>query len=717
MVRSASEAPRSRPAPARRPAPAPVAPITVEQEVELPPHIIDDVNALRTGTPLIDIPRSITVFSDERIQDQNIRSIAEIVDYTPGVTNSQGEGHRDAVIFRGQPRATADFFLDGVRDDIQYYRPLYNIESVEILRGPSALVFGRGGTGGVINRVTKKPVIGDNFTNFSTTVDTFGANLTQFDWNQTIGGSTFVGDSGKGGKLIIEEPNAAFRLNGFYEYLNNHRDFYDGHRYGVNPTLAIQLNPDTRLDLSYEYNNHDRFVDRGIPTGSDGLPVGALAGTVFGDPDQNFSILESHVVRASLSHNFNDSWKGRLTAFYGDYDKTYQNFYASGYNQATNLVTLDGYVDNTVRQNFVLSGDLIGEFETGSIEHKVLIGGEYINTSSDQNRFNAFWDTTMDDNEVFDAGNFSLRNGAGINSAGVLATNSFNTDLNDDTRVTIDTYSFFLQDEIALNEYLDLVLGARFDSFDIEVFNAVNGETRTRRDEEVSPRVGLIVKPAENVSLYGSYSESFLPRSGEQFANINGANNALDPNTFSNLEGGVKVDIQPGLSFRSALFLIEQSSPQVADSDPSTLDVIDTETTGFEAELTGMVTDRYFISTGYTYLDGEQVNRSGPTGLVPREVPTHSFSIWNQYQVNDRLGLALGVIFQDDTFINNANTASLPNYTRVDAAAFYQLNENYRLQVNIENLLDTTYFPVSHSTHQATVGRPINAAFSIRGTF
>ncbi len=710
-------APQPVPAPAPvQPAPAPE-PVIIEQpEIDLSPLIIsDEVTALRTPTPLIDIPQSVTVFSEQRIKDQGITRIGQIVDYTPGVTTSQGEGHRDAVVFRGQ-RSTADFFLDGIRDDVQYYRSLYNIERVEILRGPSALTFGRGGTGGIINRVSKKPVIGYDFAGFDASVNTFGAALFQFDWNQTLGAESYV-TSGKGGKQVISEPWGGFRINAFYEHLENHRDFYDGDRFGVNPTLAILISPDTRLDLSYEYNNHDEFIDRGIPTGSNGRPVESLRDVVYGDPDQNFSTLEAHTLRATLTHDFSNRWQGRATAFYGDYDKTYQNFYASGYDQPTNIVTLDGYRDNTSRQNFVLSGDLVGQFDTGSVGHTVLIGAEYINQSSDQDRYNAFWDTTMDDNETFNASTISLNNGAGINAAGNLATNNFNVDLNDDTRVTVDTYSFFLQDEIALGDHLNVILGARFDSFDIEVFNAANGQTRTRRDDEVSPRLGLVGKPADNVSVYGSYSETFLPRSGEQFANINGANNALDPDTFSNLEAGIKWDIEDDLGLRLAVFEMEQSSPQVADSNPSTLDVIDTETTGFEAELTGFLTDCWFVSTGYTYLDGEQVNRMGATGLRPREMPEHMFSIWNQFQVNERLGLGLGVVYQGESFANNGNTAILPSYTRVDGAVFYQLSERYRLQVNVENLFDTDYYPNAHSTHQITVGAPINAAFTIRGEF
>ncbi|MDF1815642.1 MAG: TonB-dependent siderophore receptor, partial [Verrucomicrobiales bacterium] len=619
-------------------------------------------------------------------------------DYTPGLSNTQGEGHRDAVVFRGV-RSTADFYIDGVRDDVQYYRSLYNVERVEILRGPSALYFGRGGTGGIMNRVMKKPVIGEDFRDLDFSVDSFGANISQFDWNQSL------------------SENFSFRLNTFYEYLNNHRDFFDGNRFGINPTLAIELDPDTRLDFSYEFNDHERFIDRGIPTGANGRPVSAFADTVFGDSELNESDFQSHTFRATLNRQFNDIWNGRVTAFYGHYDKRYQNFYASNYNQATDQVTIDGYVDTTARQNLVFSGDMVGKFDTGEIGHTVILGAEYINTSSDQNRFNSFWDTTADDEEIFNAGNFRLQGGRGINAAGNPATNSFSADLADDTRVNIETKSIFLQDEIALGDQWEVVVGARFDIFDIDVFNAVNGETRTRTDQEISPRIGVIYKPIENISIYGSHSESFLPRSGEQYANINGDNNALDPNTYSNLEAGINWDVVDDLRIRTAIFEIKESSPQVDDTDPSQLVVVDTVTSGFEFELTGYLTDRWFVSTGYTYLDGEQVDQDGPTGLRPRELPENMFSIWNKYQATDRFGVGLGVVYQDDSFIDNGNTAVLPDYTRVDAAAYYQLSDRTRLQLNIENLFDTEYYPSSHSTHQVTVGRPINAAFSIKTSF
>ncbi len=665
----------------------------------------DRVNALRSPTPILDVPQSLSIATADQLAEQGFTSIGEIIHYTPGVNTSQGEGHRDAIVFRGV-RSTADFFIDGVRDDVQYYRPLYNLEQVEILRGPNALLFGRGGTGGILNRVTKKGLVGQGFSSYQAGFDSFGEFGIQVDGNFAAG------------------EDWAFRINAFYEGLDNHRDFYDGDRIGINPTFKFELTPDTMLDLSYEYADHQRFIDRGIPTGDDGRPVEAFEDVVFGDRELNTTELEAHLIRARLEHNFSDNVKGNFSAFYGDYDKLYQNFYASDYDQATNIVELDGYVDITQRQNTILSGDLIGEIEAGGARHTLIFGAEYIDTSSDQNRINSFFDTSAadvaagvpgarTDRADFFATREILRNGVGVLADGRTSTNDFTVDLNDDTRVGVEVLSLYIQDEIELSDKFNVTLGARFDSFDIDVFNVPADETRTRKDEEISPRLGLVFKPRGDVSLYASYSESFLPRSGEQFANINGDNNRLDPNTFANLEAGVKWDFSRRLSLTAAAFEIEQESPVVSDSDAGTFDVIETTVDGFELQLQGQVMSRWFISAGYSYLDGEQADGVSR----PRELPENMFSVWNSFQVTNLLTLGLGLTYQDESFINNSNSAVLPSYTRIDAAAYYDVSDTLRVQLNIENLTDELYFPNAHSTHQATVGAPLNARLSFMGRF
>ena len=663
---------------------------------------INEANAIKTPTPILDVPQSLSIVTAEEITLRGITNIGQIIDYTPGVNTSQGEGHRDSVVFRGV-RSTADFFLDGNRDDVQYFRSLYNIEQVEILRGPNALLFGRGGTGGVLNRVSKKAQLDQNFNGYQASVNTFEGFEGQLDTN-----------------FIVAE-DAAVRINAMYEKLDNHRDFFDGSRIGFNPTARIELDMDTILDVSYEYADHERFIDRGIPTGADGRPVEALRNIVFGDPENNFSTLEAHIFRAAIEHKFTDDVKGNFSAFYGDYDKVYSNFFANNYFPDTNQVELDGYIDTTERENLILSGNVVGEFSTGDIGHTLMFGSEFIQTDSDQNRINPEFSTrTGNDNLRNDRENFIAQRPvdilglAGTNANGVVFTAPF-TDLNDDTRVSLDVFSFYVQDEIELSEHLDVVLGARFDSFDIEVFNADPDvlETRTRKDQEVSPRGGIVYKPQENISIYASYSESFLPRSGEQFADINGNDNQLDPDTFTNQEIGLKWDFADSLSFTMAIFENEQSSPQVSDNDASTLDIIETEISGFELQLLGYLTDDWHISANYSKLDGEQADPS----LTPRELPENTFSLYSRYQVNRLFSFGLGVTYQDESFINNSNSAVLPSYTRIDASAIYEVSRDMRVQLHIENLTDKLYFPNAHSTHQVTVGAPINASVRLVGQF
>ncbi len=661
---------------------------------------VNESNSVKTPTPIIDVPQSLSIITAEQITERGFDSIGDIIDYTPGVNTSQGEGHRDSVVFRGV-RSTADFYIDGNRDDVQYYRALYNIEQVEILRGPNALLFGRGGTGGILNRVSKKAQLDNNFSGYKLGLNSFGGVSGELDTN------------------LVTTDSSAVRINAMVEHLEGHRDFYDGDRVGFNPTARVKLSDVTLLDLSYEYVNHERFIDRGIPTGADGRPVAALQDIVFADPENNFHELEAHVVRAALEHRFSANVKGNFSVQYGDYDKIYANFYATDYNQNANTVELDGYVDNTWRENLTLSASLIGEFDTGAVSHTVIVGSEFIQTDSDQNRFNPVFDTTLSDREVFSiARPLNFKNLSGVNANGDSVTASF-SDLNDDTRVDLSVFSFYLQDEIKLTEQLNLVLGARFDRFNIDVLNALPSslETRSRTDEEISPRAGLIYKPQENISVYASYSESFLPRSGEQYTDINGSNNELDPDTFTNREVGVKWDFAQGLSFTAAVFENEQSSPQVADSDPATLDVIDSDISGFELQVSGQIMPDWTVSANYSNMTGEIVDRNGPTGRTPAELPENTFSVWTRYQVNDVFGFGVGATYQDKSFINSGNTAVLPSYTRVDVSAYYDISDDLRLQLHIENLTDELYFPNAHSTHQATVGAPINAMLSLVGSF
>lgn len=671
----------------------------------------DRMNALRSPTPIIDVPQSLSIITADQITNQGFDSVGDIINYIPGVTNSQGEGHRDAVVFRGV-RSTADFYLDGVRDDVQYFRGLYNIEQVEILRGANALLFGRGGTGGLVNRVMKKGVIGEDFTGFKVAVDTFGAFSLELDKNFAVNDSSAV------------------RINGMYESLNNHRDFYDGNRIAINPTAHIDLTPSSTVDLSYEYIDNQRFIDRGIPTGEDGSPVEEFEDITFGDPELNTAEVQAHVMRATLTQDFSENLKGVFHASYSDFDKLYQNLYASGYNQALtpNEVTLDGYLDTTQRKSFDISANMVGEFATGGIEHTLVFGAEYRNTSNDNDRFNTDFDPTANDEDnitLFITRPLDIVGGTGIDATGNSFDNDFTTDPNDATEADIKVLSAYIQNEIAVLDSLDVILGARFDSFDIKSTNLLNGDVNARKDDEISPRLGLVFKPKENMSLYGSFSRSFLPRSGGQFASVSSATALLEPDVYENREAGLKWDFANRLSFTAAYFQNEQTIDAAPDGSPEDLERRGLEIEGFELQLEGQLNERLYVRAGYANMTGKtDFNDAGIAQERPRELPESTFSIWSNYQVTDKFGLGLGATYQDEAYINDldigspsANHPILPSFTRIDAAAYYDVNDDVRVQVNIENLTDEIYFPTSHSTHQVTVGAPLNARFTVSGQF
>ena len=651
----------------------------------------DQVNALKTPVEVLNVPQTVSIITDEDIRKQGFRQIGDIIRYTPGVNTSQGEGHRDSVVFRGV-RSTADFFQDGVRDDVQYYRSLYNVEQVEILRGPNALLFGRGGTGGALNRVTKKAVLGDTFGAVDFGVDDFGANDIALDYNTSSG------------------ADSAFRLMIHSDALENHRDFYDGDRLGINPTIKIKVSDRTTVDLSYEHADHERYIDRGIPT-ENGKPVERFSKITFGDSrGDNLTTLEADIFRAIVSTNFSDATKANLTIVSSEFEKMYQNYYASGYSAGASVVTVDGYNDPTERENTIISGNLINELEIGSTTHTLLFGAEMIDTTNKNKRYDTYWATTKSDKETF---NITRPMNFLVNSVGVTTNNDFTEDLNRQTQSDIEVTSIFFQDQIDVSDKLKLLIGGRHDSFDITVKDIKNGSAQSREDKEFSPRAGIIFKPRENVSLYYSYSESFLPRSGEQFKSLSAGSAALDPDVFESSEIGAKVEITDDLGLTIAYFDSEQVRAVRDSVSGETSEIVGLQVDGLELEVKGNINEKMSLIFGYSSLDGKTSK-----GGEPREIPDHTLSLFATYEVSDKFGWALGITQQGESNIGNDKPGLvLPEYTRVDLGAYYQIADDLSVQMNLENLTDELYFPHSHSTHQASVGEPLNVRLSIRKTF
>jgi catecholate siderophore receptor len=650
---------------------------------------LDSVTATKTDTPLIDVPQTIQVVTRQQLEDQAHHSIAEVLRYVPGTTVGQGEGNRDQITLRGQ-NTTADFFLDGVRDDVQYYRNLYNIERVEVLKGPYALIFGRGGGGGIINRVQKAPSSASAFLDTAASVNSFGA------WDVAVDANTPVGDA------------AALRINAFHEKLANHRDAYAGDRQAVNPYFAQDFGNGWKAGLSYEYVKDDRVTDRGIPSLACVQPCtpGPLPGSrdrFFGVPGVNRAGVEAHIVKARLDASLAPTLDWSTTLVYGDYDKYYTNVYANGAATSTmGTVALAGYTDPTQRENLIAQTNLVWDATLGGMDHKVLFGLEYAKQDSTNQRRNAVLSrTTLD-----------LANPA-------YPTVSFPA-LSRDTASQVEVLSAYVQDQVSVTDHVDVIVGLRSDRFDITGTDFMPAVDRpfSREDNKTSPRLGVVLKPRGNLSVYGSYSQSFLPRSGDQFLTLSATQQDLEPERFTNHEVGVKWDPAQGLSATLALFELRRTNATTPDpaNPANTINVGATRTRGLELGLVGRLRDNWQVSGGYTHQDATlEGNDFVQLGQVPRQ----QFALWNRIDITGRVGAGLGITHQASQFAANRTSASvtrLPAFTRVDAAMYFKANARLQWQLNVENLLDTTYFADAHNNNNLTPGAPRNARLSVRWT-
>ena len=666
-----------------------------DEELEVKGNVLfkDQVNSMNPPVPILNVPQTVTIITDEDILDQGFRAIADIVRYVPGVVTTQGEGHRDALVIRGI-RTTADFYQDGMRDDVQYYRSLYNVDQVEVLKGPNALLFGRGGIGGLINRVSKKALIGETFTGLNVGLDSFGA-----------------GDFAIDGNLEVND-SVAFRLNAHSDSLANHRDQYDGQRFGINPTMTFAVDSATMMDLSFEYLDHERYIDRGIPT-ENGAPVDALNGITYGT-DGNIHTTDASILRGSLVHNYSDSGKINLTVAANDFNKMYQNLYVNGFDGIN--VELKGYNDVTLRETTTVSFSNVNEFDRGTLT----VGLDILDTENQNTRFNSYFDNQNSASSgvanSFVATNTSFQIDKDGNRTALDYTSDIKTKADTDLEVT----SLYLSGNIDLSDQWIMVLGARYEQVDtsIKKYTVASGRsalttgsaTTSRDDSNVSPRLGFIYKPQNNMSLYLSYSESFIPKSGEQYKSW-GSNAAFDPDVYENTELGFKYDMESGISLAVSYF--DQQTVKGQEDGVGGSEVIGMEIDGFEIGIAGQINEQNSINFGLTSVEA---TASAGTGKV-KEVPELTWSLWYTHQANDLFGLSFGAIYQDEQIIKSEDGPLLPDFTRIDMAMTLTPTETDTVRIIIENLGDETYYPHSHSTHQVSVGESQNVRISYQKSF
>ena len=646
----------------------------------------DTSTATKTNTNIRNIPQALTVISEKQIEDQSIRSVAELLTFVPGATPGTGESNRDQFTLRGN-NTTADFFVDGVRDDAQYFRDFYNVERVEVLKGPNAMIFGRGGGGGIVNRVTKRASFGD-FREVLTSTDSFG-------------GLRLTGDVDHG-----IASGVGVRVNGLYENGESFRRHVDLERYGVNPTVAFQAGASTRIDFSYEYFHDRRTADRGLP--ANGLrPLEGHDRDFFGDPDDSFAKANVNIGTFAIEHELADGLTIKNRTQFADYSKFYQNIYPSSYNATTDLVTLGAYNSRNDRQNLFSQTDLVWENRLGGIDQTLLFGFEVGRQKSRNQRMTG----------TFLNGTTTPLSDPTVDKVVSFASSA--SDTNNRTRATIA--SAYIQDQIRPADWLEIVAGVRFDSFKLSVNDLRPGSTDfSRRDELWSPRLGLILKPRDNLSIYTSYSRSYLPQSGDQFSGLTSTTADLKPERFDNYEIGAKWEPIDGLLATAAVYQLDRTNTRA--TDPVTLQTVLTgaqRSKGVELGLERSISDRWQVSAGYSWQKAEitKTTASAPAGREVPLVPRHSFSLWNRYDVSNAFGLGLGLIARSKSYASINNSVKLPAYARVDAAAYHKLMRGIEAQINVENIFGADYFPTAHSDNNIAPGAPRTVKAQLRFGF
>jgi catecholate siderophore receptor len=679
-----------------------LAPVEVNAQSERADGPVVGYNAKRsatftkTDTPLKEVPASLTVVPEELIKDQAMQSMADVIRYVPGATTHQGEGNRDQVVLRGIS-TTADFYADGVRDDAQIFRDLYNVERVEVLKGPAGMIFGRGGAGGVVNRVTKKPVFGR----------TAEAEVTVGSHKQ-LRGAVDVGN-----KL---GDSAAWRLNAVGESADSFRDGADMQRYAVNPSVTLTPSAQTAITLSLEHAHDERTADRGFPS-QNGRPFAVDPSTFFGNAEQSEAKTTVDSFTAVIDHDFGGGTQLRNSLRIAHYDKFYQNVFPdNGVNGSVNAagnLRLLAYNNANERTNVFNQTDLTTKVKTGTIEHTLLTGVELGRQDSTSKRNTGFFGAGL--------GTINVSVPAANPLAVVTSFRQNGSDAN--SNVKSDIAAAYVQDQIALSEEWKLIGGLRYDHFKVAFDDRRTLVTPTdleRTDNEVSPRLGVTFSPTRTQTYYASYSYAFLP-SGEQ---LSLAPNTADlaPEKAKNYEVGGRFDLNPKLVLSTAVFRLDRDD--VRSPDPANpgffVKTGQQRTEGLEVSLQGAITDRWQVFAGYANLEGRitKATSSGAAAKKIQLVPEHTFSLWNKVELGAGWGAGLGVIYQSSSFTSFDNTVALPAFTRADGAIYYAFNGGKtRLALNVENLLDEEYFPTADGNNNISPGAPRNARLTLSTKF
>lgn len=659
---------------------------------------VDEPAMAKLTQPIIDTPQMIAVTPRQVIEDRAAVSLTDVFRNSSGISIGAGESswQGTSLNIRGF-NARNDMYLDGMRDFGNYTRDPFDLEEVEVLQGPSSILFGRGSTGGVINQVTKMPT------------------LQGFVRAEATGGTDDMarGTADVDGPLSFGE-GAAFRIN-----VMGHRQDFAGrdqvndNRWGVAPSVAFGLGTPDRLILSYFYQGESDLPDYGLPY-LHGAPAPVARSNFYGF-QSDYLHAQTNMGTVRYEHDVSSSLTVRDQIRYAHYWRSWRDMEPQvsnvGVTATTPLSALTvnralqgGESVDTFLQNQM---DVLGVFHTGPIEHDFAAGWEIGPETS---------------RPTYD-------NGLDVPGTSLLTPDEAQPFSGTDyrrvrTSTTAFTVGAYAIDTMKIGAHWELSGGARFDRFDshyVAQFYSPNpatlGQPTTSQDvheldQKPSWRASVVYKPAPNGSIYFDFSTSFDP-SAEALSQIvavrsfNTGNIGLAPEENETFELGTKWNLLADrLQLQAAIFREEKTNARVPNPADPAFNILagDQRVDGAELELAGRLTQAWAVSASYTYLDGKTVKTvtgGPPLGSPLYNAPANSFALWTTYQLPHRIEVGGGVNYLGRRYASLTTTpfTSAPGYATLDLMAKWQVNDHVRLQVNVNNLTDAYYYDQIHNFH------------------
>ena len=676
--------------------------ITATDEAENNYYVPDASTATRTDTPLRDIPQSVQVIPQQVIEDRQATSVEEIVNTSSGVTfsgDNLGRGANFAI--RGFNNAAI------LRDGFRVYNraaqgkpETANLERVEVIKGPSSVVFGESEPGGLINLVSKQPL-----------------SKPFYNLQLQLGNDSFVRFPADLSGSLTETGKLNYRLNTLYQYEDNFRDLDNGfERFFVAPTLAWQIADNTDLSFNLEYTNETGPIDFGI-TSIGGEPADIPRERILSNPSDRGD-REFTNTGYTFEHRFSKDWKIKnafryISNNFGQKDNEVLSIPIL-FNENTDILTRTFVQQERNEDSFTLYTNAEGNFATGKIEHNLLFGVDLNHTQTDlSTRFDPFPLNSSNPNlssiNIFDP-----------NYDAFPAPDSETIDFFNDDDVTNNRVGIYLQDKVDLLDNLILLAGLRYDTFDQTITSNLSNTEVSQDSNAFTPRIGIVYQPTEAISLYTNYSQSFNPQPFFYNRSIDGS--LLEPESGKGLELGVKSEIIPNrLAATAAYFNITKNNLATEDGFNPFIAVIieEQQSQGVELDLTGEIQPGWNIIASYAYIDSE-ITEDDDSDLVGSRfpnIPENSAGLWTTYEIQQGnykgLGLGIGLNYVGKRQGGLPNSFEVDDYFLTNAALFYN-RQNWQLRLNANNLFDVDFIESVDTSSVRSIypGRP----FEIRGS-